>query len=372
MDSGAESAGGGVEHNNLTANDLATADREFRRRETILTAPPTRFYLNLTERCSLRCGHCITRAPERTADGTGREMGPEVIEALRPHLRHVAYLGLPHAGEPLIASQLEPLLSALLAARGEEPTVTHVLTNGRNLDLDRFGDLVELGINSWSFSVDGMRPETHDRLRQGSSIERLVPLIRQVAELRRRVLPWLRVGIAWTVTASNLHQVRDVVCFAADVGLDWVKLEEIYPINELARREGELEPEALRRTVEEARELADSLKVVLLDHTREVAVRKCLLDTDHRMMRVSLFDDRVNRMEINPCRLPWELVCIEPNGDVKPSSFHHPPVGNLLERDLLEIWNEGLFVELREGSLDGRVCGAEGPVCPRDPGPEGW
>jgi MoaA/NifB/PqqE/SkfB family radical SAM enzyme len=355
-----------------TAVDLSLVDDRFRRGLTTLGHGPTRLYLNLTERCSLRCVHCITQAPGRTADRTARDMGLDVVEALRPHLRDVHYLGFPHAGEPLVAPALEPVLRALAQERQGEPTVVHLLTNGLALDGARFRALVGLGVTSWSISVDGMTAGTHDAVRQGSHIARLLRDLEQVLDVRKAECPGVRVGVAWTITAANLGEVEGLVRYAARVGLDWVKLEEVYPVNDAGRELARLHPGQVAAVVRQAVNLGDELGVPVLEHVFDKVVWRCRLDRDPWVARFSRLDGYVNRMDINPCRLPWELACVEPDGDVKPVSFHHPVAGNVLRGGLLAAWDGPVFQEERARSVARRVC-AGGPVtCPVDGGPSRW
>ncbi|HEY3450817.1 MAG TPA: alpha-amylase family glycosyl hydrolase [Myxococcales bacterium] len=353
------------------ARNLERTDRAFRRGSTGL-ARPSRFYLNLTERCNLRCAHCITCAPERTASGQARDMDPRVLDRLEPHLAHASYVGLVHAGEPTLAPLLKPMLERLRAARGGRPTVVHLLTNGMTLDEDRFVDLARLGVRSLSFSIDGVSPETNDRLRQGSRIEKLRALLPALVRVREAEKLDVRMGIAYTVTASNVLETPAAVKLAAQAGLDWIKLEEMYPLNALSQREAEISKATLARVLKASREVAKRSRILLLEHLESPVVRKCALDRGAAVQRFSLGDDFVNRMEINPCRLPFELICIEPDGAVKPLSFHHPAAGNLLEQDLVELWNSRLFRHVREQSVHERICGERGAHCPADPGPERW
>lgn len=354
-----------------TLTDLAQVDAEFRARATTVQAPPTRFYLNLTERCSLRCRHCIARSPARTADHSARDMSDAVLTALQPHLAHAAYVGFVHSGEPLLAPALSPLLAMLRATRQGEPTVVHLLTNGLALTPERFVELSAGGVNSWSFSVDGMSSQSHDALRVGSNISVLLETIRIAAALRATLRGSVRVGIAWTVTRDNLAEIGSVLRFAATAGLDWVKLEEFYPLDDTARV-WMVDDRTLQAAVASAMATADALGMRLLDHTRDRLLRGCLVERDSALQQFSSGDDWVNRMQINPCRLPWELVCIEPDGDVKPMSFGHPAAGNLLQDDLAAIWNRSPFVDERRRSIRHCLHPGATPLCPPDPGPASW
>jgi MoaA/NifB/PqqE/SkfB family radical SAM enzyme len=354
-----------------TSATLALIDASFRSGAAVTPAPPSRFYVSLTERCQLRCVHCLTGAPARTADGTARTLSEPVLAALRPHLRHAAYVGLTHAGEPLLAPLFETFLAALRAARAGEPTVVHLLTHGMALPAQRFLRLAALGVSSLSFSLDGLSATTNDALRTGSRAAVLLPRIREIAALRAERCPAVRLGLSWTVTRSNLGELPALLRFAREAGLDWVKLEEMFPGNAAATAAAP-DRGATAAAVGGALELARALGVRLLDHTREVAVWKCRMAADPWLRDWSTRDDYANRMEINPCRLPYEVVCVEPNGDVRPVSFHHPVAGNLLARDLGEIWNSAPFAAARRALRERRLCGAGPATCSPDPGPEGW
>lgn len=352
------------------ARNLSRIDRAFRRGSCGL-ALPSRYYLNLTERCNLRCAHCITCAPEKTASGAARDMDPRVLDALAPHLACASYVGLVHAGEPTLAPLLRPMLERLRDARRGRPTVVHLLTNGMALDEDRFVELARLGVRSLSFSIDGVS-RTNDRLRVGSRIEKLSALLPRLVRVREVEKLDVRMGIAYTVTASNVAETAEAVRLAARAGLDWIKLEEMYPLNEVSHREAKVPKAALAKALKDSRAAARRSGIVLLEHLESPVVRKCALDRDPKARAFSQGDDFVNRMEISPCRLPFELACIEPDGDVKPLSFHHPVAGNLLREDLPEIWSSRLCRQVREQSFAERICGARGAHCPADPGPQGW
>ena len=356
----------------MASDALTQVDQDFREARVRVSAPPTRFYLNLTEHCSLRCQHCITRAPERTQDGSARHMGEDVVAALTPHLRHAHYLGFTHAGEPLQAPALVPVLRALQVERGGQPTVVHTLTNGAGLTAQRMTRLVELGVRSFSVSVDGMSRDTHDVLRLGSRIDQLLPRLRELAVMRRTTFPDVRLGVAWTVTAANLREVPALIGFAAEVGLSWVKLEEVYPINPSAQRLAAIRAEDLGTALADADALAAALGVPLLFHLNQPPFLTCQLRPGSAEERFSRLDDLCNRMTINPCRMPYEVCCVEPNGDVRPMSFHHPVAGNLLVTDLVELWNSRFFLEERARARAARVCQPGAVICPADGGPERW
>jgi len=98
--------------------------------------------------------------------------------------------------------------------------------------------------------------------------------------------------------------------------------------------------------------------ITALDHTIPMPRWVCTLDASadarHRA------DEFVNRTALNPCRDAWALACIEPNGDVRIGAFHGPIAGNLIEREMLEVWNsESARAARRHARLERRCSGGE-------------
>src|SRR6185437_10483917 len=239
-------------------------------------------------------------------------------------LAHASYVGLVHAGEPMLAPMFEPLLEIV-----PRSAVVHLLTNGMALTEAKLARILDLGVRSLSFSLDGMTASTNDVLRIGSRVDLLIDRIATSTKLAHD--RGVRVGISWVVTRANAGELPSLVHFAKSAQLDWIKLEEMFGHDDLA-----LDRYSLDVAVANARELAGELAgdLALLDHTRAMTVWRCQLDVDARMKKRATLDDFVNRVEINPCRAPWETICIEPNGDVRPLSFHHPIAGSLVDTPL--------------------------------------
>jgi MoaA/NifB/PqqE/SkfB family radical SAM enzyme len=268
----------------------------------------------------------------------------------------------------MLAPLFEPFLDELRSARAGEPTVVHLLSNGMAMTEARFRRCLERGVTSFSFSLDGMSASTNDVLRIGSRADLLVERIAALAAARP---PHARMGISFVVTRANLGELDALVAFAARARLDWLKLEEMFAATDVAR-DLVVERYTLDVAVANARAKGEGLGVPVLDHTRDLDVWKCRVDMDRRMATRALLDDLVNRADLNPCRTPWETVCVEPNGDVRPLSFHHPVEGNLLEDDLGALFRRGAFVDARRAVRAHRLCGAGPAMCAADPGPSSW
>jgi cyclomaltodextrinase / maltogenic alpha-amylase / neopullulanase len=313
---------------------LAILDNAFRN-ATDDSPLPVKFHINLGERCNVRCRHCITDAPAKTASGTAQVMTEDVIQ--RIPLENAIYVGLTHAGEPMIQPGFDALLD-----RVPKTAVVHLLSNGMALTPEKFESVMSRGVKSISISLDGMSAATNDALRVGVKVDVVLARLREYAGR-------VRLGISWVCTRENLGEIPALIDFVAENKLDYVKLEEMFAHDEFV-----VERFALDRAVAKAKQQAKQLGVVLVDHTRERMVWRCNPREENP-------DDVANATVINACRLPWEQACIEPNGDVRPVTFHHPIVGNVLSEEMSVIWNRA--VEPRRQIRAIRPCGAGPTTC---------
>lgn len=341
--------------------NLAIRDDELRAGRARVESRPSRFFFSVTERCNLRCAHCITHAPERTRDGTARTMTPAVLDALRDDLGLASYFAFVHGGESLTAPILFDVLGAVRDARGAEPYVAHVLTNGLLLTPATAERLVRAGVSSISVSLDGATAATNDTVRVGGRFDDVVRQLREVLAWRDGERVDLRVGLSFVLLAQNLAELGAFVELAADLGVDWVKLEEGVPATEFAKRSlVSCTAPGARRSIDEAVRRGRARGLVMVDHTVDREIWRCRLDDETRAFLEA--DEFANRSEIHPCRAAWDTICVEPNGDVRVLDFFGPIVGNVRQAPLAELWNAPDAVASRERARLSRLCGPSGPV----------
>ncbi|AKT36348.1 alpha-amylase family glycosyl hydrolase [Chondromyces crocatus] len=325
---------------------------------------PARLYLTVTERCNLRCRHCITTAPGRTADGTARTLKPWLLDALAEAFAAATYVGFVHGGESLTAPLFPDVLRAIQRARSGQPTDVHLLTNGMLLDGDMARRLIDLGVTSLAFSLDGATAETNDTLRAGGQLDRILQNLRDTLAARRALGADLRVGISTVVTRSALDELPALGHLARDLGVDWLKVEEIVPSTPLAAREL-LAPRASRveAAVAALREALTGSPVVLVDHRDPPGGCACEARGKPELRAFREADDYANRTRLDACRMAWEQAAIDPDGTVRPVDYEQPPLGNLLEHTLLELWNGEAMQRVRAEALT-RIPRARRTNCP--------
>lgn len=340
--------------------NASARDDAFRAAALAPRARPTRVDFAVTERCNLRCRHCITAAPDRTESGAARTLSARLLDRLRDDLAFVDYAGFVHGGEPLVAPVLFDVLAALQIARAGASTTVHLLTNGVLLHERMIDRLLDAGVTSISVSLDGATAVTNDGVREGGRFDRVVENLRLAARRRRDRGADLRLGVSSVVMAQNAAELSALVDLAADAGADWIKFEEVVPVNAFAERSlVRLDGGAVREAVDRALDHARARGLVAVDHTDAPVIWRCRLSA--RAEAFLAADQFANRSEIHPCRGPWEHACVAPNGDVTIGEFFGPVIGNLAEQPLLSIWSGAPARSQRERAIRGRLCG-QGPV----------
>ena len=324
---------------------------------------PTRIDFAVTERCNLRCRHCITFAPERTKSGTARTLTPWLLDRLRDDLAAADYFGFVHGGESLTAPILFDVLRAIRVARGGFPYVAHLLTNGVLLGERSTARLLEAGVSSIAVSLDGARAATNDAVRVGGRFGLVVSNTREAVRARRQLGADLRIGISCVVMDSNVAELDALVDLAADIGVDWLKLEDAVPVNAFAARSLLRYRDDARALDRVARAMARgaALGLVMVDHTAPPKVWRCELTEDARAFLAA--DEFANRSEIHPCRAEWETACIEPNGDVRLGDFFGALLGSVASEPLEELWRGPVARSERQRACVGRLCAGGRPTC---------
>lgn len=330
-------------------------DRDFAAGNLAVSGRPLRLDLSLTERCNLRCAHCLTLAPQKTAAGTARTMSHAVLDRLRDDFAHAAWFGFVHGGESLVSPMLFPVLEAIRAERPD--AMVHLLTNGKLLRRATTERLYAHGVRSLFVSLDGATAATNDRIRVGGDFHSVCANVRDAVTLRNEQTLDLRIGLSYVVMKSNLAELGAFVDLAARLGVDWIKLEEPVAATSFAREELiDTGDERIARAVDRAR----GLGLVAVDHVAPPPVWRCRLDERSRSFVES--DEFANRTTIHPCRAAWERACVFPNGDVAIDDFLHPIVGNVLATPLAILWNGREATAHRERARRLWICDGT-PTC---------
>lgn len=163
---------------------------------------------NLTRRCNLACKHCYATSADVPFPGElARDEILAVLDDLHAYGVRVLILS---GGEPL----LHPDLFAISRRARELGFYVGLSTNGTRIDARNIERIAEVGYDYVGISLDGMRA-THDRFRrQAGAFDAALRGIRLCRDAG------LKVGLRFTLTRDNAHELPELLTLMDDEGID--------------------------------------------------------------------------------------------------------------------------------------------------------
>jgi radical SAM protein with 4Fe4S-binding SPASM domain len=322
---------------------MSATEATLARTETV-DLPPAELYLEVTNRCNLKCRMCpqFWGMPEPDAD-LDLDQVLAIIQQL-PRLDRVVLHGV---GE----SVLNPALPEIVAAVRKRGAYTLMNSNGTILTRRRVEGLVKSGLDELRVSIDAASPETYEQVRGANALHKLVRNLGIVQEVRAALGATTPRLSLWVMgLQESLHELPRVVELAAEVKVNEVYLQRLVTSDRgIARSDNSLygaDSEALDPLVE-AHRLAVELGVELKgsgDTTGEASVQLTDADAPWR-----------------GCRRPWSLMYVTANGNVLPcciSVFTDTPheeliLGNVFDSSVAEVWNGERYRKWRGAMLAG-------------------
>jgi radical SAM protein with 4Fe4S-binding SPASM domain len=154
---------------------------KIRRKLQMLPKVPPTVYVELTNECNLNCVMCDRGSLSRKKMRMDMRLFKKVID-------NAAEIAVPEVklnrfGEPLLQ---ELLIDMIKYAKGKGISRVYFATNATLLSEAMAHKLILSGLDSITFSVDGGKPHTYERIRRGASYEKVVENIETFARIRKQ------------------------------------------------------------------------------------------------------------------------------------------------------------------------------------------
>ena len=328
-------------------------------RGEVAPAPaPEEIYLEVTNRCNLRCRTCpqFFGMPEPFHDLTWDRFLH--ITDQFPTLRRVVLHGI---GEPLLNPDLGRMVRHL-KARG-----AYVLFNSNGLLLRgrRADDLAASGLDELRVSIDGGTPDTYRTVRGVDGFHKILGNLRRFAAVKQALgVDTPRVSLWVTGMKTTVGDLPELVRVAAVNEIREVYLQRlVYSERGIATHDQALFGRAAdedRAAVAEALRRADELGVTLRG--------------SGELGPADLVDRRAaGEAPWRGCYRPWRLMYVTANGNVLPcciAPFTGVPyrdivLGNLARSTVADVWDGDAYRAWRTAMLAGeppaacKGCGVE-------------
>lgn len=311
---------------------------------------------NLIRRCNLTCKHCYSISAD--TDFAGELSGEEVFKVMDDLKAFRVPVLILSGGEPLLRRDIFDI-----SRRAKEMGFyVGLSTNGTLIDESNIGAIDSIGYDYVGVSLDGIA-DTHDKFRRKQGA-----FAASMAGIRLCSERGIKVGVRYTMTEDNAHDLPALLQLVEDEGIDKFYFSHLNYAGRGNKYRGD---DAHHKTTREAMDL---LFDTCLDLHRR-GIHKEFVTGNNDADGVYLlhwvaarFPDKVEHIRAKLRQ--WggnasgvNVANIDNLGIVHPDTmWWHVPLGNVRERPFSEIWSDvsnplmaGLKMHPRK--LSGR-CGA--------------
>ncbi|MBL7198285.1 MAG: radical SAM protein [Candidatus Omnitrophica bacterium] len=300
------------------------------------------FQWHITNLCNLRCRHCYQDdfSSKAELDWAGLKKVCDNVVATLKNWGTDASITVT-GGEPLAKRELFLLLEYL--SNNERIAELNIITNLTLLNDSVIARLKTIPkLKSIKFSLEGMSPQKNDYIRGEGSFKKILKALQLLKKYQR-----FELHLMFTVLRRNIKDIPKIFSFVKEQSIDGFILERFIPIGQSAAIKDEV------LTKKDWKELTD----MLLEFCQLQADKKDILT--QRAFWIKAQDSTYELLGA-PCTVASDGLCIMPDATVFPCRRFNLPIGNLLNKDLNEIWKDSdvLNALRKKSNLKGkcRIC----------------
>ena len=306
---------------------------------------PLKVIWELTYRCNLRCQFCylVHEGRDKKMDELTTDEIKSVIDQFGRVFPIITYTG----GEPFVRSDIMEILRYT-----KRKNMCGVLTNGVMLTDDICKQLVEMGLDSVTISVDGPE-EIHDKVRNMKGcFQKAMNAFSMLQYWKSRLgkkKPYLHINAV--IVPQNVKHLHKIVEITAELDLDSCSFQTIDPSldrsglnisgNDFTKYKkptifgvDKIDPDVLRKEIRRIRKAASDKDV----NVKFVPVTFSEDDL------VDYYSQKIDYSRCG-CRVPWYMMTISPEGEVFPCYNYR--IGNIRKDRVKKLWNNHHYKKFR-------------------------
>jgi radical SAM protein with 4Fe4S-binding SPASM domain len=295
----------------------------------------------LTYRCNLKCRFCYagcncTSNPVQSSDEMSVEQIKAVLQTIYRDARvpSVSFTG----GEPTLRPELPELIeyAAQLGMR------VNLITNGIEITPEKAKTFHAAGLSSAQVSLEGVTAEVHDKVvRRKGAFEKTVAAVTYLKDAG------ITTHTNTTVTRLNLPECTRFPLFVKErLGNDRFSMNLVIPSGSGSLDDGlQVRYSEVGDVLRELQAVGEALDVEFMWYS---PVPMCMFNTV------------AHGLGNKGCSACDGLLSVAPNGDVLPCSSYADSVGNLLEEQFSDIWenSKATYYRRKEFARDRcKACG---------------
>ncbi len=318
-----------------------------------------RIYIEPTNACNLDCRTCMRNVWQEplgmmTMITFNRVM--ESIEILNP--KPLVFFG--GIGEPLA----HPKIQEMVESAKKTSAKVELITNGILLDNDVANWMVELELDRVWVSIDGAKPESYADVRLGDALPLVIANLKRLQTLQA-ITPSIgsckpKLGIAFVAMKRNIEDLSEVVKLGKRLGADLFSISNVLPYTPELRDQILYSRSLYFSTLQPSiNSPGISLPRIDLDEITIKNVAKVFSDHNFVQYIGQDMDKGVNSCpfvekgsisirwdgEVSPCLPLMHSHTSYLDDNLRTS--HSYSIGNILDKGLVEIWNDPDYIKLR-------------------------
>jgi len=280
---------------------------------------PINIHFELTQKCNLRCVHCLFTHETRD------ELTTSEILSILTQLRNLGVISLSLSGGEMFTRKD---ISEILTFLTKDRFLLTLYTNGTLLDDAHIAGISALKPFRVEISVYGATPDIHDSITKvPGSFQKTIRSIKAISDAGVAVV------FKGFILKNNFHQRLQMTELANRIGVDYA-----FDFNLMPMESGNLDNLAAGITIDQMRRIYHEVndEGFIMRNNVKIKTRDSQLPKGGNVI-------------CNPGRISG---CISSTGDVMPCPTLRIPMGNLKKQSFQEIWSTNAIDSLRYMTLD--------------------
>jgi radical SAM protein with 4Fe4S-binding SPASM domain len=270
--------------------------------------------------CNLRCVHCSTLEAIGKGGLLSQETYQIVLDTIKRNIKKIDVVVLYHGGEPLLHRDFSRIVKEI---KGLGVRFVKTISNGMLLTEANMQELIESGLDSIEFSLDGESSQENDFIRVRGPYEKIVKNVKRLIDLKMQMN-----SATPEVLISNVQ-------FLKKENLEAIKNDPAPPQYLIDEFSGSYKGQIGRIKSNWARPWLD------------MGIDSDLFDI-HEVPEMNVSEPTCDHVE--------NIVTIRWNGDIVPCCFDltgKQILGNIHQNTLEKLWNDSPYLDLRKSIKTG-------------------
>jgi radical SAM protein with 4Fe4S-binding SPASM domain len=251
--------------------------------------------VEIVNACNLKCSMCEHKYITRKKEMMSEDIYKEILEQCRPYKPGIRFLMY---SEPF----LHPNIFEMIKYTRDQGFYLHITSNGTVVTKEHIDRLIDIGLDSIVFSLQGATEEEYTIIRKSNKLSAIEENVRYLVK-KRKTKPYLQIS----TTVSSRDSVEEISRFKEK----WEQYADLVTVGKtMWSRIAEKDPKVLKNL-------------------------GLMIDT---------------RREYVPCHDVMSKIAIFPNGDITVCCGDPDGkmvMGNILRNDIRELWHSDAYNSIR-------------------------